>query len=43
MTEQMVRELNVFFTANGRMNVNERSNDKRTIVQSEVVDNDCCK
>jgi hypothetical protein len=41
--KQIVRDFNTFFTVNGRVNVNERSNDRKTIIQSDVVDKDCCK
>jgi hypothetical protein len=39
----IIRGFNIFFTANGRENVIERSNDNKTINQSDVVAVDCCK
>ena len=41
--KHIVRDFNNFLTVNGRENVNERSNDNKTIIQSDVVAVDCCK
>jgi hypothetical protein len=39
--KHIVCDFKTCLTENGRINVNERSNDNKTISQSDVVDNDC--